>query len=214
MNERDQVLRELLLERLERRPTPAALRNLVAARLAGRRAAPSRASRWWVPITSALAGAALMLGALQLRLPSPATMVQEAVDDHLRVVSSSRPVEIESGGIHQVKPWFTGRVDFAPRVGFDGDAEFPLIGGATSRFRDRPAAVFVWKRRLHTISLLVFRADGLPWPTHGLRPLGRLSVEESQSRGFNVLLWRDGDLGYALISDVSTTELELLAGKL
>jgi anti-sigma factor RsiW len=103
-----------------------------------------------------------------------------------------------------VKPWFTGKLDFAPRVEFAGDDEFPLAGGALGRFRDRPAAVFVWKRRLHTISLLVFRADGLS--------LGKRTAAES--RGFNVLTWRDGDLGYALVSDVSRADLELLAGKL
>src|SRR5262249_6674456 len=119
--------------------------------------------------------------------------------------SSSHPVEIESGGIHQVKPWFTGKVDFAPRVAFSGDEEFPLQGGALARFGDRSAAVFVWKRRLHTVSLFTFRADGLPLPVER-RP--------AHSHGFTVLLWRDGDLGYALVSDVSAADLELLAAKL
>ena len=33
------------------------------------------------------------------------SVVAEAINDHLRVLYSEHPVEIESGGIHQVKPW-------------------------------------------------------------------------------------------------------------
>jgi anti-sigma factor RsiW len=78
----------------------------------------------------------------------------------VRVLYSDHAVEIESGGIHQVKPWFAGRLDFAPSVGFAGDADFPLKGGAVAYFMDRKAATFVFARRLHTITLFVFRADG------------------------------------------------------
>ena len=120
-------------------------------------------------------------------------------------------MEIESGGIHQVKPWFTGRLDFAPRVSFAGDDQFKLEGGSIGYFRDRKAAVFVFKVRLHTISLFVFRADGLPWPTRGLERVGPLAVDAQVSRGFNVLLWRDGELGYCLVSDVNRADLDALA---
>jgi anti-sigma factor RsiW len=205
--EKDRVTRELLAEKLPRPKAPPSLRARIASQTS--RSLPASRRRVWVPIVSALAGAAVMLLALQLRGPSASTLADEAVNDHLRVVTSSHPVEIESGGIHQVKPWFTGKLDFAPRVAFSGDPEFPLIGGSLGRFRDRPAAVFVWKRRLHTITLLVFRAEGLALA--GDRRIGRLAVKESVVRGFSVLLFRDGDLGYALTSDVQMGELEQLA---
>ena len=59
-------------------------------------------------------------------------MVVEAVNDHLRVVS--RPLEVTDPGIHHVRPWFTGRLDFAPVIGFAGDEEFPLRGARWSTF--------------------------------------------------------------------------------
>jgi anti-sigma factor RsiW len=141
------------------------------------------------------------------------SLSEEAVSDHLRVVASTRPPEIESGGIHQVKPWFTGRVDFAPRVAFGGDAEFPLVGGSLGYVRDRKAAVFQLRRRLHAITLLVFPAAGLPWPEGGVSLGGRLVHEETR-RGFSVLLWRDADLAYGLVSDVARPELESLVPKI
>jgi anti-sigma factor RsiW len=119
---------------------------------------------------------------------------------------STVTVDIESSDVHQVKPWFAGRLDFAPVVAFQGDAEFPLKGGAVGYFCDRKAVVFVYARRLHPISLMVFRADGMPWPVDD-----RATTAE---RGFNVILWRRGERGYALVSDVAARELARLAEKL
>ena len=136
------------------------------------------------------------------------------MNDHLRILSSQHPLDVESGGIHQVKPWFEGRLDFAPVVRFEGDQDFPLRGGAVGYYLDRKAAVFVFGRRLHAISLLVFRADGLPWPSRGRERIGGVPVHVTTSRGFTSILWRDGELGYALVSDVDPADLTRLAERL
>jgi len=187
--------------------------------LAPPRRRASQLANWTTPFVSACAAAVLVLVVVRTTAPRPARngsadFLAEAVNDHLRVVSSSHPVEIESGGIHQVKPWFTGRLEFGPRVAFSGDGDFPLVGGSVGYFRDRKAAVFVFTRRLHTITLLVLPPDGLAWPTDGLTQLGRLSVAEEESRGFSALFWRDRGLGYALVSDVSKSDLEMLASRI
>jgi anti-sigma factor RsiW len=208
------------LARLPRRAAPAALQQRIRQQFA--EPTPPRRSRGWIPpLLSAFAAAALVVVAVRFvppardaGAPASAEMVTEAVNDHLRVVSSSRPVEIESGGIHQVKPWFTGRLEFAPRVAFSGDDDFPLVGGSIGYFRDRKAAVFVFKRRLHTITLLVFPEDGLPWPEDRPVRVGALSLAEASSRGFSALLWRDAGLGYALVSDVNRQDLEELAARI
>ena len=145
---------------------------------------------------------------------NPDSMVREAANDYVRLLSSQHPLEIESGGIHQVKPWFEGRLDFAPVVHFEGDQDFPLKGGAVGYFLDRKAAVFVYARRLHTISLFVFRADGLPWATRNLVPMGTAQAYATSTKGFNVILWRSGELGYALVSDFDMQELQVLGSKI
>ena len=127
------------------------------------------------------------------RLAPPSELVAEAVNDHIRVISSTHPVDIESGGIHQVKPWFTGRLDFAPRVAFSGDDDFPLVGGSVGYFRDRKAAVFVFKRRLHTITLLVFPPDGLRLAER--RSVARrpaVSLRRRTRAASPSCMWRDG----------------------
>jgi anti-sigma factor RsiW len=99
-------------------------------------------------------------------------------------------------------------------VAFSGDEDFPLVGGSVGYFRDRKAAVFVFKRHLHTVTLLVFPPERLEWPASGLARVGRLSIAKEASRGFSILLWQDGGLGYALVSDVNAGDLELLASRI
>lgn len=220
----EQELTRLLEHRLPQHPASLALKRRLAARWAQPPAARTRWSRWrgW-SLVPALAAAAVLLVAAPVayyeRAASRAAreqtaMVAEAVNDHLRLLASLRPLDVESGGLHQVKPWFAGRLDFAPVVSFEGDDEFPLKGGSLGYFRDRKAAVFVYARRLHPISLLVFRADGLAWPSRDLTRVNGVDASVAAERGFNVIVWRRGELGYALVSDVDARELATLAARL
>jgi len=213
----DRALTTALEERLPKRRAPDALRRSIEAKLETAQASPG-ASRWKrrAPLVgSLLAAAAIAAGVFVFWIPRGRdAMVAEAVNDHLRVLYSEHPVEVESGGVHQVKPWFEGRVDFAPLVAFGGDDDFPLQGGAIAYFVDRKAAAYVYKRRLHLITLFVYRADGLPWPAATPLALGHVRATEQTTRGFHVLLWRDGDLGYALVSDLDPRELEALGTKI
>ena len=219
----EQVLTEILERRLPQHPASIALKRRLAAQWP---TAPASTRSWWsrwsAPLVPTLVAVAVLLVALPVyferanvaRTDGTAGMVSEAVNDYLRLLSSQHPLEIASGGIHQVKPWFEGRLDFAPVVSFEGDQDFPLKGGSVGYFLDRKAAVFVYGRRLHTIALFVFRADGLPWPSRGLEAMGSARASASVSRGFNILLWRAGELGYALVSDVDARELRDLGAKL
>jgi anti-sigma factor RsiW len=192
---------------LRQHPAPLALKQRLRARL------PSvdepRHRRRWLAVPAGAAMAALLLVVFIPRTHGN-PVVAEAVADHLRTVYREHPVDIESGGPHQVKPWFTGRLDFALPSVFAGDGDFVLQGGAVSYFLDRKAALLVYKRGLHTLSLFVFRADGLDLP-RAERDLGRVVAHAQRERGFSVMVWRDGELGYALVSDVALDDLARLA---
>jgi anti-sigma factor RsiW len=212
----EQLLTEALESRLPQHAAPIALKRRLAAEWPA--PPPARRARWWPALAPALAVAVVLLTVIPIYYQRAgergAAMVTEAVNDHLRILSSQHPLDIESGGMHQVKPWFEGRLDFAPVVRFLGDDEFPLRGGAVGYYLDRKAAVFVFHRRLHAVSLFVFRADGLPWPTRGLERVGPVSARVTTSRGFNAIVWREGELGYALVSDVEMPDLVRLAERL
>jgi anti-sigma factor RsiW len=203
----ERALTDVLERQLPQHPASLALKRRLAAQWPA--VAPAPRGWWKRPVIPALAAALVLVVAAPLyfhtqRGAQPALAV-EAVNDHLRILDGRRPLEVQSGGMHQVKPWFQGRLDFAPVVAFAGDDDFPLKGGAVDYFLDRKAAVFVYGRRLHTITLLVMRADGLAWPP---------TPQRTDERGFNVIVWRTGDLGYALVSDVDAHDLSALADRL
>lgn len=214
----ERALDELLEQRLPRHAAPTALKRRLGL-LAGRppaRAAPARWRRLAAPALAA--GLAILAGGVLLqRGPSQrgelASLTSEIVNDHLRVLASQHPIEIESGGTHQVKPWFEGKLDFAPVVPAPEGSELRLRGGSVGYVFDRKAAVLVYALRLHVVTLLVFPPDGLPWPDAGARQLGPVRGRETSERGFHVMLWHGGGLGYALVSDVNAEELRDVAAR-
>jgi anti-sigma factor RsiW len=213
----ERLLSEALEHRLPARPASAALRERIAATLVV--GPPSRWRSALVPALAAALALCITVPALvyqqtvSTRAAATASMVGEAVADHLRIVQAQRPLEIESGGVHQVRPWFEGRLDFSPVVPFAGDTTVPLRGGALAYFEDRRAAAFIYGLRQHTITLLVFRPEGLPWPNGGLTRIGTLDAYRIHTRGFTVILWRANGLGYALVSDADPFELTQIAAR-
>lgn len=174
----------------------------------------------WSLMPAALAAAALLVAipAYYERVVIPRqqteSLMHEAVSDHLRLLISDHPLSVESSNSHQVKPWFAGRLDFAPRLSFLGDDEFPLDGGTVALLHDRRAACLVLHRRLHKISLFVLPAEGLSWKMSGTVSLGRVSAQPAVWRGFSVLMWRDSELAYVLVSDLNPAELAQLGKKI
>jgi len=223
----DAAERELdrALSLLEQRKAPELLKaRLAASALAAPEAAPPQAaparvaSRRTLALSLSLGVAVLAAGGLGVgwfrAVHDGDALVTEAVNDHLRVLYAERPLEVESSDRHQVKPWFEGKLDFAPVLSFSGDDEFVLTGGAVAYLLDRKAAAFVFKRKLHVMTLFVFRADGLPWPRGTPQNLGKTKASYASSRGFGTLLFRQGDLGYALVSDADTATLLRLGTKI
>ena len=192
------------LASLPRHAVPAALRAKLEAMTPVAR--PRRA--WLAPMISALASAAIVLLIVTLWPRGGAgdrSIDREAVADHLRLVYSDHPLDVAASDMHAVRPWFTGKLDFAPVLRFDGDDTYTLVGGAVGVFVDRKCAVIAWRKKLHAITLIVVPAAGLDFPA---------APRAGRDRGFATLLWRQGDLGYALVSDVAPEDLAALQAAL
>jgi anti-sigma factor RsiW len=119
---------------------------------------------------------------------------QEIVSSHVRSLIGEHLLDIPSTDQHNVKPWFNGKLDYAPDVKDFAASGFPLIGGRVDYIGHRPVAALVYKRREHVINVFV-RPSGSPQP-----------LPESAS-GFNLVPWNQAGLNYCAISDLNAAEL-------
>lgn len=224
----ESMLTRLLTDRLPRRAAPERLRRDLEARwLGGKNEVKTWSVRasWLVPMiaTTSLALAMALGYSLGARrgqggaTGAIATVGVEAVNDHLRMLEGESPLQVLTSDLHQVKPWFAGKLDFAPPLTFKGDADYPLLGGQVARFLERRVACFVFARRLHKLSLFVLPKQGLTEVADGTKSLGQLSSTPKQSfasRGFSVVGWERGEFAYLLVSDVNPAEMIELARRI
>ncbi|NVZ61583.1 anti-sigma factor [Pseudomonas gingeri] len=157
--------------------------------------------RWWAPAFSTLVlSLAVMLYVVTPSAEQP--WLDEAVSSHVRSLMAEHLNDVVSSDRHTVKPWFTGKLDFAPPV-FDYAAQgYPLLGGRLDYLQHQTAAALAYRHARHTINLFV-----LP-TTESDRALESLSL-----RGYNVVAWRRDHLRFILVSDLEKGELEAF-GKL
>ena len=123
---------------------------------------------------------------------------EQLVAEHVRAMRSGPLFDVASSDRHTVKPWFQGRIDYAPPV-YDFTADgFPLLGGRVERFGGGPPlATLVYSRDRHMIDLVV-----------APRESAAAGPQTLVKRGFNVLHWTDGTMAYWAVSDVEHAELE------
>ncbi len=123
---------------------------------------------------------------------------QEVVAGHVRSLMVNHLADVISTDQHTVKPWFNGKLDFAPTVEDFSDKGFPLAGGRLDYLDNRPVAALVYHRREHTINLFI-------WPTETGSP--RLETQNLTRQGYQLFYWAKGSMNYWVISDLNGAEL-------
>jgi anti-sigma factor RsiW len=183
-------------------PRHAAPERLRAA-LAARAAPPAWRARRLVrhPALAFGLGAALAAGVVLAVLPGPAASLEaEAVAGHIRALQPGHLTDVLSSDRHTVRPWFDGRIDYAPPVRDFAAAGFALLGGRLDYLGGRPVAALVYRHDRHLIDLYL-------WPA-----AGEAAPQMTERDGYAVVRWRAGGMAFLAVSDVESAELMGFAG--
>ena len=199
------ALRAAIVEQAPYFEAPPRLRQKVAASLT-----PSEP--WFTKWTlarwpEALAVAACALLALAIwrvgPMPGGAALDKEVVTAHVRSLQVDHLTDVPSTDRHTVKPWFAGKLDFAPDVQDLSAEGFTLVGGRMDYLDGRAVAALVYRRRLHTINVFT-------WPASRSDETPR----KESLQGFNVVHWVRHGMNWWAVSDLSANELGELVGLL
>ena len=209
MDERDDDLSALIKVGATRHMAPPQLRARIDARIAeigtayageiagaGASGSPMQAWWRWTNMSAAFAVGVMASIAVMLALRGAGDedrMAQAAVDSHVRSLMSAHLVDVESSDKHTVKPWFSGKLDYAPPVKDLASEGIPLAGGRLDYLGQRPVAALVYRLNLHTINVFVWPATGQSSkdPVFDVR------------QGYNVVHWTGDGMQFWAVSDVN-----------
>jgi anti-sigma factor RsiW len=119
------------------------------------------------------------------------------VDDHVRSLQFNHLSDVISTDRHTVKPWFDGKLDFAPPVVDLAQQGYPLVGGRLDYLNGRAVAVMVYRYKLHPINLYV-------WPGNDA---GAPPPRIYEQQGYHLAHWSAAAMNYWAITDAGEAEL-------
>ncbi|GAO39196.1 hypothetical protein SCH01S_28_00550 [Sphingomonas changbaiensis NBRC 104936] len=195
------AVRAKLVNAEPRYRAPEALRARIEAMIGpeaeGEPARPARTLPWFGggAIGALAASMALLFAAPQL---TSTALQDQLIAGHIRSLQASHLVDVATSDRHVVKPWFNGRVDFAPPVAELAPQGFPLVGGRLDYLDGRPVAALVYRRRLHSINLFVRPAPALASPV----------AATTHRDGYSLTRWVAGGLEYWAVSDIDSGDLQ------
>ena len=160
---------------------------------------PASRPRWnpWAVASAFSAAFALVLGiGVYLAVPGAEDrLADEVVAGHVRSMMAGQAAGVASSDTHAVKPWFAGKLDFAPPVSDFTTQGFALVGGRLDYVDRRPVAALVYRHRQHLINLFV-------WPA-----AGGAHERSFERQGFHLMRWTRGGMHFWAVSDLNAGEL-------
>jgi anti-sigma factor RsiW len=157
----------------------------------------------WLAVAAAVL-IAIFLGARVLPnigSPKQNLVAEEIVASHIRSMQPGHLYDVESTDQHTVKPWFDGKLDFAPPVMDLKDQGFPLVGGRLDYVDHRNIAALVYGRQKHLINVFV-------WPEESKAPK---PPEVQTIQGYNLVSWSHDGMYFCAASDLNAAELRQFA---
>jgi len=190
-------VRQALREQAPYHRAPDSLRARLTAQAAPRRVTLVRTAGWRRAAAAFVAGGAIAASVMLALVPSGAPGLSDQVlAGHLRALEPGHLEDVISTDQHTVKPWFDGKLDFAPPVKDLKADGFPLEGGRLDYLDGRRVAAMVYGRAKHVIDLYA-------WPDAGADTAPTVLERD----GYTLVRWRQDGMALWAVSDVERDQL-------
>jgi anti-sigma factor RsiW len=173
------------------------------------KANPRRKRRMAVAIAAIpLAAAAALIIALGLPGNAPeeellSGVVEDVVNRHVRQL----PMEIKGTDPNEATTWFRGKVDFPVRAPSLNLKEATFQGARLSNVRSHQAAHMTYNVDGHPVTLMIFNPRVTTFAGGRHVAIDGKDVILGRRKGYNVAIFVQGDMAYALSSDLSQKRL-------
>jgi len=126
-------------------------------------------------------------------------LAAQIVDAHLRSLEPGHLTDVISTDQHTVKPWFDGKLDFAPPVQDFAADGFPLTGGRLDVVGGRTVAALVYGRRKHFVNVFIWPSSNPDAPP-----------SSGAQQGYHWITWQKNGMAYWAVSDTAAADLDEL----
>lgn len=198
--QRDLMALSAKLRALPREKAPERLKAAILARVAAERTvsripkAPRVVAFGGMP---AFGGGFVLAACLAWLVLGPAVEnpANDLISAHIRALQPGHLMDVVSSDQHTVKPWFDGKLPFAPPVKELKSVGFPLAGGRLDYVAGHLAAALVYTRGAHDINLFVWPSKDSGSPSRGSKD------------GYHFERWTADGMTFWAISDLNAGEL-------
>ena len=194
--ERLQAVRNLLRADGIRHRAPEALFRQIASmhELSPSAANENMLRTWLAPAVIGALAASLAMLIFVTPAQQQSVLDDQIISSNVRSLQPGHLTDVQTTNQHIVKPWFNGKIEFAPPVPELSDQGFPLAGGRLDSINGKTVAAIVYHRRLHTINLFVW--------------MGEIRRRSTVEDGFALEEWNEDGLNFAAVSDIPANELQ------
>lgn len=138
---------------------------------------------------------------LDLGINRTPPFVRASLENHLRYIHGSLPLEIESHDPKAVVAWFKKKIDFMPCLPHVEDDMIVLLGGRLATFKGERVALVSYQMKKSPVTMFIIKGNpAASVESKDFTFLQGRRFNFSHQNGLNAISWTDDGNHFALIS--------------
>lgn len=166
----------------------------------------------WRPLVGVAVASLLLVAVIASSLGTwrdgdAAPIVREPINDLITYRMSRRALDIASDDPYVISEWLTGKIDFLLPQPVPEIAGYHLVGSRLCYILDRRLSALMYQRGEHFVSLYIMSKERLELPSGADEKITDWKITVHEHKGYTSLVWQEGSLAFALVSDLSRRDL-------